>query len=455
MPFECMYLQKTRPVNRPWAFVTGSAANKKIGLYSASEYGALTMTIIVAGGGIAGLNFALTCHEIGLDVQVYEAASEIKPLGVGINLQPNAVRELYQLGLESDLRQIGVEAEEWALLFYGAHPVWSETRGTLAGYNWPQFSVHRGRFHMRLLAKVRERLGDACVVTDARLSHFENHTGGVTAYFRKADGSTFSREGELLVGADGIHSKVRQQMVPDQPGVHWGGAVMWRGVSRYEPPRTKNSFVMVGGITQRFICYPVEPLDANGETSLNWIAELRPDDSRSVDQSDWNKPAQPDAFMSEFADWTFDWMDVPDIVAKAEGIWEYPMVDRDPIESWVDGRVVLIGDAAHAMYPHGSNGASQAIVDGRVLGAAIRAQGATQAALQAYESKLLKPINELVLRNRGEGPLGVLINIEDRIAAGSSIEEAINPSEIAEFMAKYKEAAGYARDEINVAPALI
>jgi 2-polyprenyl-6-methoxyphenol hydroxylase-like FAD-dependent oxidoreductase len=159
--------------------------------------------------------------------------------------------------------------------------------------------------------------------------------------------------------------------------------------------------------------------------------------------------------MDQFVDWSFDWMDVPDIVARAQGIWEYPMVDRDPIESWTDGRVVLVGDAAHAMYPHGSNGASQAIVDGRVLGAAIKANGATPTALQVYESKLLKPINELVMRNRGEGPLGVLINIEQRIAAGSSIEQAIDPQEIAEFMAKYKAAAGFARDALNDSPALI
>lgn len=413
------------------------------------------MSVIVAGGGIAGLAFALTCHEIGVDVCVYEAAQQIEPLGVGINLQPNAVRELYQLGLQPNLQQIGIEAEEWALFFSNAHPIWAEPRGTLAGYHWPQYSVHRGQLQMCLLAAVRERLGENSVVSDARLSSFENQPGSVTAHFTNASGDSFAAEGELLIGADGIHSSVRRQIHPHQGDVNWSGAVMWRGVSRYTPPRTKNSFVMVGSVAQRFICYPVEPLDSNGETLLNWIAELRPEDSSVFDQSDWNKPAKANAFMNEFEDWIFDWLNVPAIVERAEGIWEFPMVDRDPVDRWSEGRVGLIGDAAHAMFPHGSNGASQAIVDGRVLGAALQKHGTTPVAFKAYESQLLERINELLVRNRGEGPVGVLLDIEQRLAAGESLEEAIDEQEVARFMARYKEAAGFARDTLNTAPPII
>ena len=412
------------------------------------------MTVIVAGGGIAGLTLALTCHEIGVDVQVYEAVSELKPLGVGINLQPNAVRELIQLGLESDLRQIGIEAEEWALLFYGAHPIWSEARGTKAGYKWPQFSVHRGQFQMRLLAHVKERLGEDRVISDAKLIRYENTPTSVVAHFVRADGTQFTSEGDVLIGADGIHSATRQQMYPSQPGVNWNGAIMWRGVSRAKPPRTKNSFVMVGGIKQRFICYPVEPLDENGETLLNWIAELRPD-SAQVDDSDWNQKADASAFMGEFEGWEFDWLSVSDIVSRAGDIWEYPMVDRDPVEKWVDGRVALIGDAAHAMFPHGSGGASQAIVDTRVLGACLLERGVTPEALLQYEERLVTPINELVMRNRGEGPMGVLIEIEDRIANGVAVADAIDEQTVASFMARYKEAAGTARDALNAAPDIV
>ncbi len=230
---------------------------------------------------------------------------------------------------------------------------------------------------------------------------------------------------------------------------------MWRGVSRFTPARTQNSFVMVGGISQRFICYPLQKPDQNGETLLNWIAELRPENQALVDRSDWNKQATADAFVAEFADWDFGWLRVPAIVEKSLDIWEYPIVDRDPVDHWVDGRVVLMGDAAHAMFPHGSGGASQRIVDTRVLGACLLEHGVGESALQAYEKKLLASVNELVERNRGEGPLGVLFDIEDKIACGAPINTAIDEQAVADFMAGYKQAAGTARDALNIAAPII
>jgi 2-polyprenyl-6-methoxyphenol hydroxylase-like FAD-dependent oxidoreductase len=212
---------------------------------------------------------------------------------------------------------------------------------------------------------------------------------------------------------------------------------------------------MVGSLAQRFICYPIEPLDQNGETLLNWIAELRSEDSSRANKSDWNKPAEAGAFIDEFIDWDFGWLNVPEIVAQSQGIWEFPMVDRDPVDCWTDGRAVLLGDAAHAMFPHGSAGASQAIVGARHLGAAIKKFGPTPKATQAFETLFLPGANALAERNRGEGPIGVLIKIEERIALGQSIDESIDEAEIAAYMARYKTAAGLARDTLNESPAII
>ena len=415
--------------------------------------------VIVAGGGIGGLATALTLHQIGVPCIVFEAVREMRPLGVGINLQPNAVRELYDLGFTpADLDRVGLPAREWALVGLNGNDIYSEPRGLLAGYTWPQYAVHRGLFHMLLHEKLVTRAGPDAVRLGARVtSYARNPDGGVTARIEHADGSTAETAGALLIGADGIHSVVRAQMHPDQPPIHWGGAVMWRGTTWAKPIRTGASFVGLGTHRQRMVFYPIShPDPRTGLSMINWIAEVTLDNSEGWKQAGWFRQVPTSDFVHHFERWIWDWLDVPALIRGADGAFENPMIDRDPVPTWRDGPVALLGDAAHAMYPTGSNGGSQAIIDARVLGAAIVEHGVTPEALAAYDGKLCGPISQLILRNRGAGPFG-LLNIVDERCGGTfdNIDDVIPPKERAEFMAGYKAAAGFAIKSLNNAPPTI
>ena len=415
------------------------------------------MTVIVAGGGIAGMAMALTCHQLELPVIVHESVKTIEPLGVGINLQPNAVRELFELGLERDLAEIGIQAKEWALVGKNGNDVWSEPRGLDAGYRWPQYSVHRGHLQMMLYRQVLKRLGPKAVISDSRLKSYNNDNDHVLAHFVDSDGKEQKVEGSILVGADWLHSSVRAQMHPNDGPPKWGGAVMWRGTTQAKPIRTGASFVLLGKLEQRFVCYPIsQPDPITGKAIINWIAELTYDTSKEWGHSDWNTQVPVEKFINHFSDWSYEWLDVPQLIREASAVYEYPMVDRDPLTTWVDGRCVLVGDAAHVMYPVGSNGASQAIVDTRVLGSAFVKHGLDQTALLHYESLNLKEMNELVLRNRGAGPIGILGIVEERCGGVfDKIEDVIPRSEIEQYMSNYKAAAGFAIETLNNAPPTI
>ena len=415
------------------------------------------MEVLVAGGGIAGLTMALTCHEVGVPVRVFESVRTLRPLGVGINLQPNAVRELHDLGLADELAAIGVETEEWALVGRNGNDVWSEPRGLGAGYRWPQYSVHRGELQMMLYRAVVERLGPDRVVTGYRVTGFVHEHDAVLAELTTREGDSVGTHGAVLIGADGLHSTIRAQMYPGEGDPRWGGAVLWRGTALGPPIRTGASFVLVGNMNQRFVTYPISPPDP--ETGLqvqNWIAELTFDPARGWRRGDWNTRVEIEEFIGEFEDWNFDWLDVPALVRRAEAVYEFPMVDRDPAPHWVVGSVALMGDAAHVMYPVGSNGASQAIVDARVLGAAFVEHGVGRAALQAYESTLLDDMSKLVLRNREAGPVGILGVVDERCGGVfDDIEDVIPRAEIEAYMAGYKAAAGFAVEQLNAAPPTI
>ena len=411
--------------------------------------------VIIAGGGIGGLAVALTLHQIGVPFTVLEGVRELAPLGVGINIQPNAVRELEDLGIGPDvLSTVGIPAREWALVGLNGNDIYSEPRGLLAGYKWPQFAVHRGRLHMLLAETLMERAGRGAIKLGHKVTGYEiNADGSVSALVRLADGSETRERGTLLIGADGIHSSVRAQMHPNQPPINWGGAIMWRGTTIGKPIRTGSSFVGLGTHRHRVVVYPISPADPEtGLATINWIAELTVDNSHGWQSSGWFRPVGIETFAHHFAGWTYDWLDVPDLLARADVIYENPMIDRDPVLTWQEGPVLLVGDAAHAMYPTGSNGASQAIIDARVLGAAMVQHGVTRDALSAFDKKMCGPIGELVLRNRGAGPFG-LLNLVDQRCGGQfdNIDDVVPAAERAEFMARYKAAAGFAIEQLNAA----
>ncbi|MEP4195355.1 MAG: flavin-dependent oxidoreductase [Aliishimia sp.] len=415
--------------------------------------------VLIAGGGIAGLSLGLTLHQIGVPFTIFEAARDLRPLGVGINIQPNAVRELFDLDVHAgDLNTVGVPAQEWALVGRHGQEIYAEPRGTHAGYHWPQYAMHRGKFQMLLADILVKRAGTDAIQLGSRIKGYTNHDDGrVTAHVETSDGTMHDTLGTLLIGADGIHSNVRAQMHLTQPPIQWGGVVMWRGTTRTTPVRTGSSFIGLGGQNQRMVIYPISAPDPeNGMVDVNWIAEVTVQNPGARDATGWFREVPIADFEHHFKDWIYDWLDVPALLRGADVVYENPMIDRDPIATWHDGRVVLIGDAAHAMYPTGSNGASQAIVDARVLGASFVQHGVTPAALAAFDETLCGPMSDLVLRNRGAGPFGLLSLVEDKCGGVfGDIDDVIPQAERMDYMAKYKSAAGFALQTLNAAPRTI
>ncbi|MCH2078614.1 MAG: flavin-dependent oxidoreductase [Rhodobacteraceae bacterium] len=412
------------------------------------------MTVLIAGGGIAGLSLGLSLHALGVPFRVFEAVGEVKPLGVGINLQPHAARELFEMGLESGLDQIGLRTEEVAYFSAQGQLIWAEPRGSEAGYGWPQFSLNRGKLQMLLYDTLIERAGPEAVTTGTMVSGWE---GSITARLndRKTGAALGTAEGDLLIACDGINSTLRQAMVSGEGPAHWGGTMMWRGITRGPRFRTGRTVAMAGRKDVKFVCYPIAD-DGEGGSILNWIADLTMPEGYDWRQQDWNRQGTLEDFLPAFDGWNFDWLDIPQVIRGAEQIYEYPMVDRDPLPSWRDGPVALMGDAAHAMYPIGSNGASQCILDARHLARAIRAHGANEAALEVYENERREKMNALVLANRGDGPDKILDIVAERAPDGFDDIETVMPlAERQSFADGYKAIAGMDIAALNASPPVL
>jgi 2-polyprenyl-6-methoxyphenol hydroxylase-like FAD-dependent oxidoreductase len=412
------------------------------------------MTVLIAGGGIAGLTLGLTLHQIGVPFRVFEATREIRPLGVGINLQPNAVRELIDLGLESQLDHVGTRTRQVGFYSKLGKTIWEEPRGQWAGYAWPQYSVHRGKLQVMLHAELVGRAGIDCVTTGARATGFETGADGAALLLEGGE----RVEGDLIVAADGIHSALRAQMYPNEGDPVWNGCLLWRGTTQARVWAGGGAMAMIGNNDRRLVAYPITDPDSNsGIATINWIAEKRFHPDVQWRREDWNRAADIDDVLPLFRTWRFGWIDAPALIGGADKVLEYPMVDRDPLPRWTDGRVTLMGDAAHPTYPVGSNGASQAIVDARVIGAQMLEHGETQAALEAFEAEIRPLATSVGRTNRaGKGPDAILQRVEDLCGGDfDDITQVIPRAELAAHAERYKTIAGFSVDELNARPRTI
>jgi 2-polyprenyl-6-methoxyphenol hydroxylase-like FAD-dependent oxidoreductase len=407
--------------------------------------------IAIIGAGIGGLTLALSLHAAGISCRVYESAPVIKPLGVGINVLPHAVRELEHLGLLDALSRVGVATKESA--FYNAHGqfVYSEPAGRYAGYHWPQFSIHRGDLQGVLLQAVRERIGADAVVTDYRCTGFEENDDAVTLTFEGADGKAHTPvRAALVVGCDGIHSAIRKQLYPNDGAPRYSGVNMWRGSVVMKPFLSGATMVRAGWLSVgKMVIYPIrDNVDGNGNQLINWVAEIETDQPA---KRDWTGRGKLDDFFPAFADWHFDWLDVAAMIKSTDTILEYPMVDQDPLPRWSFGRVTLLGDAAHPMVPRGSNGAGQAILDTPCLVEQLRKFGLTAEALTAYDQIRVKATGDVVLMNRKAPPDAILKTVHERTKGErfKTIEDVISADELAAISNSYKNVAGLNKDVLN------
>ena len=414
------------------------------------------MTILIAGGGIGGLATALSLHQKGIDCEVFERSSEIRELGVGINTLPHAIKELADLGLLEALDQVAIRTYELIYQNRFGQEVWRDLRGLDAGFDVPQFSIHRGRLQGVLHQAVLERLGADKVHTGFELKDFSQGDDGVTAVFADhGNGDAIvERRGDALIAADGIHSMVRAKHYPDEGPPAWNGILLWRGATPWKPFLTGRSMVIAGGMDAKLVLYPISNETGDDDTVLmNWAVAAKIADGSDPPprREDWSREGRLDELLPFVEDkFSLDVLDPVQLIKATETFYEYPMCDRDPIPQWSFGRVTLLGDAAHPMYPVGSNGASQAVLDARALADRLAGGGDVEAALKAYEADRLATTSQIVRTNRSGGPERVIDMVDQRAPDGfDKLSDVATDEELEGVVKGYSQLAGFAKEDVN------
>jgi 5-methylphenazine-1-carboxylate 1-monooxygenase len=407
--------------------------------------------VIIVGAGIGGLTLGLALHETNTPCRIFESAAEIRAVGVGINLLPHATRELASLGLEAALAKVSIATTDATFFNRFGQLIYQEPLGRAAGYDHPQFSIHRGDLQMVLLDAFRARAGSDRLVTNSHCIGVEQDEAGVIVTFSDGPGGAnrSALRGRVAIGCDGINSAVRKQCFPDEGEPRYSGVNMWRGVTRWPPMLSGASMVRAGWLSHgKMVIYPIRSAGDDGLQLVNWVAEIETPNYR---KRDWNRSGSLDDFIGAFADWHFEWLDIPSFIRAADQVLEFPMVDQDPLPHWSFGRITLLGDAAHPMVPRGSNGAGQAILDARALTAALLAHDNPVAALAAYESQRLEATARIVLTNRTNPPDAILREVFQRTndKPFRAIEDVISREELVALSDGYKRIAGYSHEALR------
>jgi len=319
----------------------------------------------------------------------------------------------------------------------------------------PQFSIHRGRLQGAIYQAVRARLGESRIHLGCRLGAFGQDEGGVSAYFFGRDGChRHTARGDVLIGADGIHSTVRAMLFKDEGPVRWNGIMLWRGAIDWPQFLTGRSMIVAGGMQSKLVLYPIAEGTRPDRRLTNWAVAARIGDGLVPPprKEDWSRLGRFEELMPHVQRFRLPGVDVGHLIEATSEFWEYPMCDRDPLPRWSHGRVTLLGDAAHPMYPVGSNGASQAILDARVLADRLADAEHPLQALWAYEAVRLPMTAEIVRMNRRGGPEGVIDAVEARAPDGfGNIDEVLSFEDRKAIVRGYASTAGYAREQVNKA----
>ncbi|WP_236594306.1 FAD-dependent monooxygenase [Saccharothrix sp. 6-C] len=408
--------------------------------------------VLVVGAGIAGLTTALSLHAVGWrEVRVIDAAVRLRPVGAGLNVLPNAVRELDALGLLEELSRVSVSTAELRYYHRGGDLILREPRGAEAGYRWPQLSIHRGPLQAVLLDAVRARLGAGAVTTGLRVVDLDRRADG--RWRVVAAGPSGAREvleTDVLIGADGIRSAVRELLHPDHPGPRRRmGLTIYRGTADRAPFSGGRTMVVGGDEERKAVVYPLTEAAPGGTAVVNWAVVVpTPQDAEGI--VDWNQPVPASVFVDQLAGWRFADVDVVDLIRGSDQVLEYPMADIDPLDTWSVGTATLVGDAAHAMVPMGSNGATQSVLDARAMAHHLAAVDDPAAALTAYDRLRRPAVTRIQRANREYGPEAV-VNLAHRAAPDGFDEQSppFSRRELRELIDGYAEICGFDVAAVN------